>query len=352
MLRFKSFLRENRELAQTFEKMESISHLIKSSRYRELFLESIQNLKMAAENEEIYKARFSEYKGRVMRGIEYAYENLFETKVKDVVIKTEHDTSDLWGLSTAAEIKKLDKLYQKMNLGISEVDDFFNAIRDYPDAIKTIQSYMKSGKPPKPQDPNKFVKPMPSREALKLAKTVAEKAIDSFEKELRKNMNDSHFEVFEELKDITDPNELPKGSLEQSVAGIIFMVRGYGRNKTLELKPNSKQTLQKTVDNTADDIINQFVGKTSKKLSNVFEKKAEVKNYRILKNNVNNNLIENELKVEFADGSEFILDSKVIYKYSKTGKLFIQFPSRFTSVKLSDGSRMRAPSEEKMIKEF
>ena len=42
---------------------------------------------------------------------------------------------------------------------------------------------------------------------------------------------------------------------------------------------------------------------------------------------------------------------KTIYKYSKQGRPFSQFPTRFGNVKLADGTMMKGPSEEKMIKE-
>jgi hypothetical protein len=58
------------------------------------------------------------------------------------------------------------------------------------------------------------------------------------------------------------------------------------------------------------------------------------------------------MKVSFADGSEFTVRNKVITNTSSAGKWFYQYPTTFHDVKLADGSKLEAPSEEKMVKVF
>ena len=62
--------------------------------------------------------------------------------------------------------------------------------------------------------------------------------------------------------------------------------------------------------------------------------------------------IESGFKFTFDDESEFNVINKIIVKVSSKGTRFEQFPTTFHSVKLSDGSSLKMPSEEKMIKEF
>jgi hypothetical protein len=55
--------------------------------------------------------------------------------------------------------------------------------------------------------------------------------------------------------------------------------------------------------------------------------------------------LESGFLFEFADSSEF----KVV---TYAGKQFEQFPTTFHDVKFLDGTKMKIPSEEKMVKEF
>jgi hypothetical protein len=76
------------------------------------------------------------------------------------------------------------------------------------------------------------------------------------------------------------------------------------------------------------------------------------KNHEITRTNVRNGMVENSMKFVFEDSSSFTLESSVVYKYSQLGKFFFQYPTRFKNVKMADGSLMKMPSEEKMIRDF
>ena len=58
------------------------------------------------------------------------------------------------------------------------------------------------------------------------------------------------------------------------------------------------------------------------------------------------------MDINFTDGSRFTVTFDVVTKCSHKGTWFNQFPTRFTNVWLSDGTKMKTPSEAKMKREF
>jgi len=351
MISFKTFIVESVEAENAFKSAKSVAPYIESKRYKEMYLESLDALANAAKNKEIYNARFGEYKNRMMRGIEYAYKTLFN-EIKDDIIKSGQDTFDLWSITSITDINKVTKIYDKMKPQNKKASDFVNAVRGIPNALKVMKGYVKSGKPPAEPKPGQFIKPLASMAASKLAIKFMTEATASFKANLNKDINDRTLATYAKIKDIKVPNEIPNADEAKILATIIFIVRGAGANKTLELKEDADKRVKKYIDETVNDIITGFISKNSGKLALILQKKNEPKSHKIVKTNIRNGMVENVMDFEFTDGSSFVLESTVIYKYSKTGKLFFQYPTRFKNVKLADGSKMKMPSEEKMIKEF
>lgn len=351
MISFKKFIAEQSEAATAFQKAKSIAHYIEYPAYRQRFIEALDSLSSAAEKQEIYNARLIDYKMPLGRGLEYAYNTLFD-KIRDEVKKTGQDTSDLWGISTTNEITKVAKIYDKMPTKIKEATDFMDAIRGIPAALKIVKGYVKVGKPPAEPKPGQFVKPTAAHGSYALAVQFMKEATDSFKQELHTDINDKLMTAYNKIKDSKVPSDLPIDPASKSVASTIFMVKSKDGKKVLELISGANERVKKLIDDTVRDIVDSFVTKNASKLALILQKKEVPKEHSIVKTNVRNGLVENTMKFSFNDGSEFTIQSSVIYKYSKTGKLFFQYPTRFKSVKLADGSMMRMPSEEKMIKEF
>lgn len=351
MKTFKRYVVESEQLAASFEKAKKIAPYIKSQKYRELYLEALDELVKATRNKEIYKARFGEFKNRMTRGIEYGYTGMFDT-IKDDLISQKQETIDLWSITTTAEIKKVAKIYEKMNPKNKTAIEFMDAIKDIPQAMKDIKPYIKSGRPPKEPKPGQFVKPLASVEATKLAVQFMKEATSSFEKKLRDSITKDVNDAYNRIKNIEDPKKLPKGSSEKAVALTIFKTAYKEGKKVLELMPSHETRLKKLIDNNVTDIVDGFVGKTSSKLALILQKKDKPLRHKILSTNIRNGKVENTMSFEFNDGSSFKMKSSVVYKYSQTGKLFFQYPTRFSNVKLADGTRMKLPSEQKMVEEF
>lgn len=351
MKSFRAYIIENSQVTKAFEAAKKNANYIKSENYKKRYLESLDSLMAAAENKEVYNARFNEYKGKLSSGIEYSYQGMFD-EIKDDLINQNQETSDLWSIYTINDIKKKAKLYDSMKPRNTKAVEFMNNIRDLPDAMKQMKSYVKSGKEPKTPNLNQFIKPVSSPEANKLATKFMKDASETFKKNLEKDITKGMKSAYKKIVDITDPKDLPRDSNSITVASTIFMTKGYGKNKTLEVIPNSEKRIDKLIADTVENIVDKFIYKNVSKLSLILQKKDKPKSHSIIRTNVKNGLVENLMKFDFTDGSSFIMESTVIYKTSSQGKFFTQYPTRFKNVVLADGSKMKMPSEEKMIKEF
>lgn len=351
MISFKKYISEQPEAAAAFQKAKKIATYIEYPAYRQRFLDALDALSSASEKQEIYNARFVEYKMPLSRGIEYAYNTLFD-KIRDEVKKSVEDTSDLWGISTTAEITKVVKIYDKMPTKIKEAIDFMDAIRGIPAALKIVKGYVKAGKPPAEPKPGQFVKPHASFDASKLAMQFMTDATDTFKKKLHDDILNDAMKAYNKIKDITVLTDVPKDSTSKTIAATIFIAKYKDGKRVLELINGAEERISKLVDDNVRDIIEGFIAKNTSKLALILQKKDKPSEHDIIRTNIRNGMVENAMKFKFNDGSEFTLESSVIYKYSSTGKLFFQYPTRFKNVKLADGSMMKMPSEEKMIKEF
>ena len=304
---------------------------------------------------EIYN---SDYKDNYSYGLS---RNL-ETAVSDIrmiYINRAHEKDTYWndgpdGLFSIQSIKKHLKHFTKtpkIRQDHPEMVQLLDAIKDLPDALKELKKFIVKGRKPKEVDPNAFVKPVPTRDAKGKADEVSKKAVVAFERDLRKSVLDSALKDFAILKKVKTKADLPKNENTRNLAAAIFITSSRYKDDSLTMKDNADAIVRKIATETVDNIISRFVEKNSSKLATIFAKKA-VKRYKILRHTVHQGMLENIMSFEFEDGSAFILDSQVVYKYTSRGTLFIQFPTRFKSVKMADGTMMKMPSEEKMIKTF
>jgi hypothetical protein len=314
--------------------------------------EAINTLNKALEDKLIYNARFVEASSSLLNFVHKAY-ILIERTILDYR-QSNHDASDKipYSIYTAGDIKKAIKDTAKITDLPSQLKTFFDAVKDIPEVLTTIKGYVQKGKPPKEPKPGQFVKPLASFDSTKSALSFMREATDSFAKELKDSVTTQIMNAYENMRGITRGPELPTDETSKAVASMIFVVRTKEGKKYLELLPDANTRIKKLIDNNVTEIVDGFVSKNTSKLSLILQKKGQPKSHEIVKTNVRNGMVENTMKFVFEDTSSFTLESSVIYKYSAKGKLFFQYPTRFKNVKLADGSMMKMPSEEKMIKEF
>lgn len=106
-----------------------------------------------------------------------------------------------------------------------------------------------------------------------------------------------------------------------------------------------------------DSLEQQFLYKNIRKLSQIVELKGNLSKIEVLpakpvKVRAGSGTLEAGFVFSFDDGSRFTVVNKIVTKYTETGKPFEQFPTTFHDVLKADGTKMKFPSEEKMVKEF
>jgi hypothetical protein len=354
MIGFKTYLYESTNIRGTLEGLKKFFPLLSDK----MQLNAHQHLNIlirASEDKIIYNARYSEASKGILNVINRIYGQLNKTVI-DYRNDNKEDSMKLpWSLYTTSDIKKAIKDTSTIKNLPSQIKNFFDVIKDLPDAFNILKSYVKKGKEPKPVDPNKpaaYVKPPVSFNSTKEAVNFMKEAVSSFEKELHDNVSKQVQTIFEKIKNITSPLDMPKDMNIRAVASAVFITRPKDGKNVLELKVDSEERIKKLIDENVRNIIDGFVSKNATKLALILQKKGMPKNHTIIRTNVKNGMVENSMKFEFEDNSSFTLQSSVIYKYSNMGKLFFQYPTRFMNVKLADGSLMKIPSEKKMIEEF
>jgi hypothetical protein len=347
MISFKTYLYESVNIKSTLEGLKKFVPLL-SDKMQSKMNEHLNTLIKASEDKIIYNARYDEASKGILSGINRIYDQLNKTMV-DYRNDNKEDAMKLpWSLYTTSDIKKAIK-------DTSTTKNFFDAIKDLPETFTLLKSYVKKGKEPKPVDPDKpaaYVKPLASFNSTKEAINFMKEAVSSFEKELHDSVSKQINTLFEKVKNITSPFDIPKDMNVRAVASAVFITRFKDGKNVLELKSDAEERIKKLIDENVKNIIDGFVSKNATKLALILQKKGMPKNHNIIRTNVKNGMVENSMKFEFEDNSSFILQSSVIYKYSNMGKLFFQYPTRFMNVKLADGSSMKMPSEKKMIEEF
>jgi hypothetical protein len=351
MKTFRQHLQEN--YANAFEKAKLVANYL-DGRSKERYLTAINSFADGYKAKAVYNAAFTDnYSYGFSRGLESAYDKMHEKYRNDIKgITSREDEMDLWGINPQS-IAKVNRICAKYPDLPKELLAFVDSVKDMPGAIKELKTYIIKGKPPKPVDPNTFVKPMAPYESKKLAMKFLQEAVDSFKKEYEQSVRKYTMESYNRIKDLTDPADFKKMAVpDQGLAGVVFMRDGYRIDSPFKLKPEPEKIIERLIQDTVTEVIDHFVGKNTDKLALIFAKKAEIKEHKILKTRIRNGMLENDMSFAFTDGSSFVITSQVIYKYTQAGKPFVQYPTRFTNVIMADGSRMTGVSEEKMISIF
>lgn len=369
MKKFTEYLNES--MTTDFAPIEAV-FATPTKRLSTTWIERVHNaiavLRKGIEDKEIYNADFGEAKDHLSRALEYAYEDAqdleFYPKLQalgnDDTARREffanYDPPSLGNMQGAKKnsahwAKQRDQfpMLAKVSAGQFALKGILDTIKPY---------IIKGRKPKAPADPNAFVKPMASLEAKKqvmgILTKISEQARRSLLTEITKRIQND-VAVLKGLG-ITNYGEYRKNVPPQLslLAQNIFEVRYGGSKNPVTMKSDDEiaKVVKKNAERETNDMLDQYVAKNTEKLALIVQKKSSIKTHKVLKVSVRNGILENDMYFEFADGSSFKIYSKVEYAISPRGKYFLRMPTRFTDVKLADGSRMSGPSEEKMIKSF
>jgi len=138
----------------------------------------------------------------------------------------------------------------------------------------------------------------------------------------------------------------------QSLCKRVYPKGAKPSEKHFELIDNWEGKLDEMAKKDAATIVDKFVFKNSGKLSYIIYNKNNLAQVTLKNVKVSRGAVEAVLHLEFTDKSEFTAQSSVEMAYSVLGKPFFRYPTRFSNVKLPDGSKMSQPSEQRMDEVF
>lgn len=326
--------------------------------------DALKKLEAALAAKTIWNADFTDIKSRLGGVLEYAYdaaknqefyakmpdwENNGSDGTKRWAWLDQYDVDSQGGFQGAKKEVAHWSKHKDMFPGLLRVTQAQLAVKT---ALDVVKPFIQKGRAPKPVDPNKFVKPMVPYEAKKLAIGFLDKVIDDVRGEYTKSVYASFARDLEAAKAISpttykDFDKITNPTVKQ-IANRIW----YRKGLKYELVDDAEATVKKIADDQIQMVFGEFLSKNAEKLGHIFAKKEAVKEHKILSNRVRAGSLENIMYFEFTDGSSFKITSTVEGAYSPRGVYFLRLPTRFSDVKLANGTKMSMPSEEKMIKEF
>lgn len=345
-------------------------------------IDALDKLEAAVKADTIFNVDFNEVKDRLSRSLEgilklsdnfshtddrdnsphtlvymadintYVYLNQAKGQVKKIkeFLKTHPDFP-------AADKAKLEKM-MAANEAAAEINEILTKLKP---------KIVKGRRPNLNVDPNKFQSKLGSAEAQKLVREKLEHGVkeplDQYEKNIRSWIQNIMNSIEKE-----DTYTVKRGASDPFSDMIFFKAFKIDRNGTTRTKDSTTYKIEKLekpdyakteAKDLRDGIELRYLAKNVKKLSHVVDLKGNLSKIEELENRKpaigsgeKQITIESGFKFLFADGSEFKVVNKIVTKYSYSGKRFEQFPTTFHDVKFPDGTSMKSPSEEKMVKEF
>lgn len=114
------------------------------------------------------------------------------------------------------------------------------------------------------------------------------------------------------------------------------------------LKADFKAALVALAEKDAAELREAFISKVVRKLAPIVEAKGNLASVTEVSNTIQVGRLSGMLAIAFTDGSRFVVDNNLVYSSSVRNREFMRFPLTFHDVVLTDGSRMKKPSEERM----
>jgi hypothetical protein len=117
-------------------------------------------------------------------------------------------------------------------------------------------------------------------------------------------------------------------------------------------KPGYKAMIRSQAESDAKDMQANFVGKNITKLSAIVERKGNFESAVLIRVEVRSGVVEGSLLVKFTDGSNFKVNSQVVWSTSCNGRRFVRYPTTFHEV-LQAGKKSKAMAPEAwMVEKF
>lgn len=191
----------------------------------------------------------------------------------------------------------------------------------------------------KETDKERYVRKLASSEAIKIADKALRQTAERIEK-------DFVIERIQGIKDMIAKYEKADDKTKYKMRRGNEILSRHQFNKDIDDK-----AIEKIAKREAENMKEAFLMKNVDKLANILEKKGELKG-KPKHTSYRKGDFFGSMRVEFKDGSGFTVVNKVVTKVNFHGTWFHQFPTTFHNVVMPDGSKMKQPSEKRMIEVF
>ena len=345
--------------------------------------ENLTNLETAVDADKIFNVDFGEIKDFFSRSLE----NVLRKNIDAVSATNETDSphqvvydadisSYVYLNQAKGQAKKIKDLLAKTKFSAADKGCLENMLAANEAAaeinviLTTLKPKIVKGRKPNTNiDPNAFHSKLGSAEAQKKVKEALEDGVkeplDDYEEAVRDWLQ-KYIDLIAKSDTYTQSNDR---RLRDGMSDMIFMhcfnfekdrdatTKEENVFKNVKINPAKKDFAKTDAESQRKNIELKYLAKNIKKLSHVVDlkgnlSKIETLEYRKPKIAQGGGTLESGFKFIFADGSEFTVINKIVTKYSYAGTRFEQFPTTFHDVKFPDGTKMKMPSEEKMVKEF
>ena len=336
-------------------------------------------LEAAVAGAPVYNVEFGENKDILSGSLDWTL---------DAVVKAEKNHDELWDVfrahydisSSYVQLNQAAKQVRELNKVVDEpaytlVRPTLLAMRDANEAAVSVKKSLDSikdriikGRRPseKPVDPNAFHRVLGSKASQDKVKDALLKVISPKLTEYAAQMTKFFQGYIDRLVEMGAYEVEDSRHADQMTTMIISQcftskrvregTNGW-RWEDLKLTEKGKTFAADEAEGMRASIEQQFIYKNQLKLSKIVDLKGNLKEIKELRGRAVQvvsgvGTIEAGLEFIFDDKARFTVINKIVSKYSIRGKSFNQFPTTFHDVVFPDGTKMKMPSEEKMVKEF
>ena len=343
---------------------------------------ALEKLDSCIEADQIFNVDFGEIKDTLSRSLEKVLEPVLggitrtdDRTMSPHIIVYSADISSFVYLNTAKkQVRQLEMLIKNKSGEWDKADidrlqtalDANKAAVEANELLTKLKPKIIKGRKPNPNaNPNAFHSKLGSKEAQDLVKEKLaagiKQPLDRYEESIRKYFQHviENIAAVKEIK--VERNKMDP--LEHDILHRCFtfdIQRDDIRSSTYRnIKPNNKAATYAadTAGQQREFIETKYLAKNVRKLSQLIDLKGNLEKieqlpYRAPEIASGSGIIESGFQFFFTDNSSFKVINKIVTKYSYSGTRFEQYPTTFHDVILPDKTKLKIPSEEKMVKEF
>jgi hypothetical protein len=229
-----------------------------------------------------------------------------------------------------------------------------------------LKTLIVKGRKPNPDAPQPYVPPAASKATIdQLTNILNEITSDNYQALVTSTQNwltkllDAYADKRETMLQANPKAKATPRTLYKNDQGAAHILDQLTDWQTGAVKPTDECTriIKSLSEKSATQMMSGFKEKNLAKLSPIIGEKNNLSEVLKLRAAVRDRTFEGTLKLEFEDGSNFVVNSQVVWAYHNGGNFgrggwVMRYPTTFHDVILSNGEKMSQPSEEKMNEVF